>query len=44
MLVVHDNFVTLPAIARELALPESWHCVTTTQGDMSSNIHQVLLP
>ena len=29
MPVVHDNFVTLPAKVRELALPESWHCVTT---------------
>ena len=29
MHVEHDNFVTLTAKARELALPESWHSVTT---------------
>ena len=39
MRLVHDNFMTLPAKARELALPESWDCVTTAQGDMSPNIY-----
>ena len=47
MRVVHDNFVTLPAKAWELALPvqngEEFNnllsCVTTTQGDISPNIH-----
>ena len=39
MHVVHGNFVTLPAKARELALPESWHSVATAQGYMSPNIN-----
>ena len=47
MRVLHDNFVTLPANARELAFAvqngEELHnllpCVTTAQGDMLPNIH-----
>ena len=47
MHVVHDNFVTLVAAARELALAvqngEEFNnllsCVTTAQGDMLPNIH-----
>ena len=46
MRVVHDNFVILPAKARELALPVQndeelnnlLSCVTTAQSDMSPNI------
>ena len=45
MYVVHDNFVTLPANARELALAVQkvednlLSCVTTAQGDMLPNIY-----
>ena len=47
MRVVHDNFVTLPANARELALAVQndedlnnlFSCVTNAQGDMLPNIH-----
>ena len=47
MRVVHDNFVTLPANARELALAVQngeelnnlLYCVTTAQYDMLQNIH-----
>ena len=47
MHVVHDNFVTLPANARELALAVEndeelnnlLSCVTTAQGDMVPSIH-----
>ena len=47
MRVVHDNFVTLLAKARELVLPVQngeelnnlLSCVTTAQSDMSSNIY-----
>ena len=50
MLIVHDNFVTLPANVRELALEGQngeelnnlFFCATTAQGDMLSNIHQVI--
>ena len=46
MRVVHDNFVTLSAKARELALPvhigeelnNLFSCLTTAQGDMLPNI------
>ena len=51
MRVVHDNFVNLRAKAGELVLPvqngeelnTGLSCVTSTQDDMSPNIHQVLL-
>ena len=47
MSVVHNNFVTLRAKVRELALPVQsdkelnnlLSCVTTARGDMSPNIH-----
>ena len=47
MRVLHDNFVTLPTNARELALAMQndeelnnlLSCVTTAQGNMLSNIH-----
>ena len=47
MCAVHDNFVTLPVNARELALAVQndeelnnlLSCVTTAQGDMLPNIH-----
>ena len=47
MRVAHDNFVTLPAKARELALVVQideelnnlLSCVTVAQGDMLPNIH-----
>ena len=47
MSVVHDNFVTLRAKVRKLALPVQndkelnnlLSCVITARGDMSPNIH-----
>ena len=52
MRIVHDSFVTYPAKERELTLPVQngeelnnlLSCVTTAQGDMTPNIHYVLLP
>ena len=45
--IVHDNFVTLPANLRQLALVGQngeelnnlFSCATTAQGDMLPNIH-----
>ena len=47
MRVLHNNFLTLPANARELSLAvqndeelnDLLSCVITTQGNMLSNIH-----
>ena len=47
MLIVHDNFVTLPANLRQLALVGQngeelnnlFSCATAAQGDMLPNIH-----
>ena len=47
MRVLHNNFVALPANARELSLAvqndeelnDLLSCVITTQGNMLSNIH-----
>ena len=52
MRVIHDNFGSLLANARELSLAvrnneqlnDLWSFVAIAQGGMLSNIHQVLLP
>ena len=52
MHLIHDNFGSLPANARELAyavqnneqLNNLWSFVTIAQGGILSNIHQCLLP